>query len=285
MTIPDEAVQAAVDTIDMDDTYVGEPDHLGQFIIDGPINIKSMLTAAAPFLQGLGVDEKPYVDCACTKIQQDEHCLVGYPSLLCEICDGKGVVPPPCARALELSSLERIAKLADDYDMPDENGPFPDIQDAMVTVGDLRNVRKLFVELSAIEVSALGPSPRAQALEEAAKIAEDYVQYDVADAIRLLSSQSVADHADAVGNVEGDGWLPIETASKDRSEFLAWPCNTENGVIVVKAYWYVHPSVQAWITDEIDCGDFDFSPTHWRPLPASPGASDTRPNGGSNHGE
>ncbi|MCX2696363.1 hypothetical protein [Ochrobactrum chromiisoli] len=34
-----------------------------------------------------------YVDCACTKIQQDEHCLVGYPSLLCEICGGKGVVP------------------------------------------------------------------------------------------------------------------------------------------------------------------------------------------------
>lgn len=81
-------------------------------------------------------------------------------------------------------------------------------------------------------------------------------------AIRALSSQPVA-----------DGWLPIETAPKDGTEFLAWPCNTENGVIVVKAYWYVHPSIQAWITDEIDCGDYDFTPTRWRPLPSSPEVS------------
>lgn len=37
-------------------------------------------------------------DCECTKIQQDETCPVGYPSLLCEICDGKGVVQPSAAR-------------------------------------------------------------------------------------------------------------------------------------------------------------------------------------------
>lgn len=40
-------------------------------------------------------------DCACTKIEQDESCPVGYPSLLCEICDGKGVAPSPRAQALE----------------------------------------------------------------------------------------------------------------------------------------------------------------------------------------
>ena len=31
--------------------------------------------------------------CDCTKIEQDETCPVGFPSLLCDMCDGKGVVP------------------------------------------------------------------------------------------------------------------------------------------------------------------------------------------------
>lgn len=33
------------------------------------------------------------VDCDCTKIAQDETCPVGYPSLLCEMCGGRGVLP------------------------------------------------------------------------------------------------------------------------------------------------------------------------------------------------
>lgn len=35
--------------------------------------------------------------CSCTMIEQDETCPVGYPSLLCEECDGKGhlIVRPP----------------------------------------------------------------------------------------------------------------------------------------------------------------------------------------------
>ncbi|MGN7962146.1 hypothetical protein, partial [Brucella sp. 22210] len=40
--------------------------------------------------------------CPCTKIQQDETCPVGYPSLLCEICDGKGVLQPSAGRAAVL---------------------------------------------------------------------------------------------------------------------------------------------------------------------------------------
>ena len=31
--------------------------------------------------------------CECTKVSQDETCLVGYPSLLCEVCGGKGHLP------------------------------------------------------------------------------------------------------------------------------------------------------------------------------------------------
>jgi len=33
------------------------------------------------------------VPCPCTTIAQDETCPVGYPSLLCEDCDGKGHLP------------------------------------------------------------------------------------------------------------------------------------------------------------------------------------------------
>jgi len=35
------------------------------------------------------------VPCPCTLIEQDETCPVGYPSLLCDECDGKGHIPAP----------------------------------------------------------------------------------------------------------------------------------------------------------------------------------------------
>lgn len=31
--------------------------------------------------------------CACVQVQQDENCPVGYPSLLCDRCDGIGLLP------------------------------------------------------------------------------------------------------------------------------------------------------------------------------------------------
>lgn len=31
--------------------------------------------------------------CHCTTIQQDETCPIGYPSLLCDDCDGTGNAP------------------------------------------------------------------------------------------------------------------------------------------------------------------------------------------------
>jgi hypothetical protein len=67
-------------------------------------------TTAAPILQGVKADEKQYVDCACTKIEQDENCPVGYPSLLCEICNGKGVVPYPASEQALDSPILNFAK-------------------------------------------------------------------------------------------------------------------------------------------------------------------------------
>lgn len=45
-----------------------------------------------------GTEPSP-VACACTLVKQDESCPVGYPSLLCDICQGRGVVASPPAPA------------------------------------------------------------------------------------------------------------------------------------------------------------------------------------------
>ncbi|EMG53118.1 hypothetical protein WYI_13807 [Ochrobactrum sp. CDB2] len=152
--------------------------------------------------------------------------------------------------------------------------------------------------LSAIEVGipATDPSQRAQALEEAAKLLESlagapldgpahdtwergrrYAYRDGAMAIRkiALSSQPVA-----------DGWEPIETAPKDgtiidlwSSEFGRQPdcfwgkrshCCGEDGQYC-DSDWHSEP--ESWIDSAQNTQTFD-DITHWRPLPASPGASE-----------
>lgn len=47
----------------------------------------------------MSTDKAMVTDCDCTKVAHDETCPVGYPSLLCEACDGKGVVPAALAQA------------------------------------------------------------------------------------------------------------------------------------------------------------------------------------------
>lgn len=261
-TIPDEAVQAAIDALDADDTYVGEVDHCGQFIIDGPVNIKAMLTAALPFLQGVKADPWGWV-----------------------IPRGGSKKPI----ILEASKFDQ-ASAAAEADIHDF-GYFP---------------------IYAQPVSA--PSPRAQALEEAAKIAFDvsenghyygeasvdstssiYQQgaFEVYEALRALSSQPVADGVDSIevtpssGCVFADmgverpvanGWLPIETAPKDGAQLLAY--DKTNGYY--NCWWHKNGYGEEYWMDEADT---EPNPTHWRPLPASPGASSTLPTGGSNHGE
>ncbi len=95
----------------------------------------------------MNVKAEKHVDCACTKIQQDEHCLVGYPSLLCEICDGKGVVPYVKLDGAEL--WEIVFGIA--------NEVAHEISDEQYT--------KIAEAINSVFIDAM-PSPRAQALEE-----------------------------------------------------------------------------------------------------------------------
>lgn len=67
-----------------------------------------------------------------------------------------------------------------------------------------------------------------------------------------------------------EAWKPIETAPRDGSRLLMFAegCLRDGGSVVV-GYWYKHPSIEGWITNEFDCGDFDFSPTKWMAVPAT----------------
>ena len=122
-------------------------------------------------------------------------------------------------------------------------------------------------------------SERAQVLEEARAIVDKYdalvknskyrqakihLEVNGLSFIRALSSQPVA-----------DGWLPIETAPKDGSFIDLWHVNNTR---VPKCRWFTNSSgYTAWHVQQGGraCnmgGDQMF--THWRPLPASPGASE-----------
>ena len=62
-----------------------------------------------------------------------------------------------------------------------------------------------------------------------------------------------------------DGWRPIESAPKDGTKFSSQDRGNYGRRVFNNTYWYVHPSVAGWITDDLDCGDYEFEPTHWKP--------------------
>ncbi|WP_313026906.1 hypothetical protein [Brucella sp.] len=141
------------------------------------------------------------------------------------------------------------------------------------------------------------PSPRAQALEEAAKLCEKYAQSyqsglchygsidkdagrgrqeghinagnELAAAIRALSSQPVA-----------DGWRSMDSA----------PTNGKHCILCIKDGSFYYSVQGAFQNGKWNCVyRDDVQPLCWMPnvrvpaqfLPASPGASDTHPTGGS----
>lgn len=142
------------------------------------------------------------------------------------------------------------------------------------------------------------PSPRAQALEEAHSDLLDHLNADIAQLERMVEqakfagsetgvrvkspSVLLADLRDATAAIRAlssqtlaDGWLPIETAPKDGSFIDLWHVNNTR---VPKCRWFTNSSgYTAWHVQQGGraCnmgGDQMF--THWRPLPASPGASE-----------
>lgn len=86
-------------------------------------------------------------------------------------------------------------------------------------------------------------------------------EYEGGTITPLFRSLSSPDHADAGKSVEGDGWLPIESAPKDGTQILI--------EVHPRIFDVVSWSDGAWR----ECGNFmrlRKDPTHWRPLPTPP---------------
>ena len=106
----------------------------------------------------------------------------------------------------------------------------------------------------------------------------------------LRAALSSPDHADAGKLVEGDGWLPIESAPMDGTWFLAYRPEPDGGTWdrLCIVCWSAEEDDFVWPDDTFDiyrddlsdmddrgflkfdtyssCGSF----THWRPLPSAP---------------
>ncbi len=87
----------------------------------------------------------------------------------------------------------------------------------------------------------------------------------------LRAALSSPDHADA-GKVEGDGWLPIESAPKDGTRILA--AGMKNGpAIEIVSYGRSGPynrSTKEYAKGWSCIPGHLLAPTHWRPLPSAP---------------
>lgn len=57
------------------------------------------------------------VACPCTTFEQDEDCHVGYPSLLCAACDGKGIAPIEKVVAFA-AEMMKVAEQVDELEDP-----------------------------------------------------------------------------------------------------------------------------------------------------------------------
>lgn len=64
---------------------------------------------------------------------------------------------------------------------------------------------------------------------------------------------------------ELSGWQDMSTAPKDGMCFDSQDRTNYKRRVFRDTYWYVHPAVQGFVTKEIDCTDYEFEPTHWRP--------------------
>ncbi|WP_410171137.1 DUF551 domain-containing protein [Brucella intermedia] len=81
--------------------------------------------------------------------------------------------------------------------------------------------------------------------------------------VNFRAALSSPDHADA-GKVEGDGWLPIESAPHNEKVLLSWKdCLGEWTFEVFEASW-------GWRTDTVSNVSTHGKATHWRPLPSAP---------------
>lgn len=244
MTIPDEAVQAAIKAAD---DYYDVNESVGEMAM------KAALTSALPFLTGVKVKALEWHD-----------------------LDGFSTAPSDLVR---FSVIKIHNGKGDTSWRLERNGRFSSKYDTLEAAKSAAQADYEARILSAIEVD---PSPRAQALEEAEGAidelrlqafrtnsdADRQAYFDAVskwfqdrhyrrmDADRSLSSQPVE-----------DGWLPIETCPPEHVLFFG--VDRHGDKVAVEGFKAVNGTL---CVGNKDLKPFTFS--HWRHLPASPGASE-----------
>jgi len=204
MTIPEQAVQAASHAVILGEDENGNPVHLSNE------EARAALTAAAPHLASVRVKKIGYVSAVeLYTLQQIETCV----DLFTVAQSGPMKFVPVYAAADQVFGNSEQLNSSIDNGLPaSEKTVKRRVADALENVWtaldcDVDQIERVIahmrenglrivetVKIDNTEVILEPSAGRAAVLEEAAKIAEDYVQYDVADAIRLLASHPVADH-------------------------------------------------------------------------------------------
>lgn len=86
--------------------------------------------------------------------------------------------------------------------------------------------------------------------------------HELVDFLKAIRDLSSPDHADAGKLVEGDGWLPIESAPNNKAILVHYD---DGDIELISA----QDNEYSWITYTVK-EDFCTKPTHWRPLPLPP---------------
>ena len=234
MTIPDEAVQAA---------HAEYHKVLGDSNRSNPM--LAAITAALPFLQGVKVES---IDTAPKN--GDEflaRCGKDWPWFSC-FWDGSAFVH---------------------YDHKDGLIGYPATE--WIPLPDARIMSAIEIPTTS-KMEAVAPSPRVQALEEARRQAiEDVLGALTAHELyqyRPKAFQGFIDYArnELSSQPVEDGWLPIETAPNNQAIMVHYD---DGNIEIITA----DDNDYSWIAYTVK-EDFVTKTTHWRPLPASPGASE-----------
>jgi hypothetical protein len=265
MTIPDEAVQAA---------HAEYHKVLGDSNRSNPM--LAALTAAAPFLQGVKDELEIAIETA--KRGEIKDLLWFNVEAVCSWCYAKTALG-------EYSITWSFNESGQKLHYPDGTTK----QFDGVGYGD-REAAKAAAQadyeariLSAIEVSALEPSPRAQALEEAAKVAEqfrnkDWIAHDmhtgvfptqsepgvaIAAAIRALSSQPLA-----TTEIIGEGatvWLLVDENKDGSQEIIVTDAQgfaeLPDGEYLFVRHGSSQPVADGWLP--IETAPKGTAPHHW----------------------
>ncbi|KQY22560.1 hypothetical protein ASD32_27050 [Rhizobium sp. Root483D2] len=83
----------------------------------------------------------PNVPCPCTLIEQDEDCPVGYPSMICGVCQGKGHTTPGQVTALACEMI----KIASDMGEPED--PFAAWESVSLIQSQKDQLRKALADM------------------------------------------------------------------------------------------------------------------------------------------